>query len=106
MQHSEPGENPEKERDVLLEAMQQSHKQATAVLTTIEAIWGQFDEDAQAILQDVLDACTSDIALLGTYTDIAEHEYLTEEEKEVVAALLLDIQDAIEILASAMDNLL
>ena len=89
-----------------MDTMELSYDDAVYVRDLTLDLWEEFDLETQAILIDVIEIFSDDIDLLGYYVEVAEHEPLTEEELELVFNLMIDIEDGMNILASAIETLL
>lgn len=88
------------------ESMRLSYQQAVAILKTTNDLWDDFDTDTQTVLTQVIEILSDDVKLLGYYVNVSEHEPLSDEEVETVANLMIDIEEGVNILVSAIDNLL
>lgn len=88
------------------EAMEESYLDALDVLDTASAAWEFLTPEEQLALEDVLDVFAADIETLGYYVSLSQEDQLTNEELEFVLNIMIDIEDAIELIATALETLL
>lgn len=88
------------------EALELVYENAVFVYDLTESVWDDLDPKERTVLEDVLFVFSDDIETLGYYLDVSEHEPLTDEEQELVLTIMVDIEEAMEILAQAIERLL
>lgn len=81
-----------------------AHDNALDITDLVLNLYDNVDADMQGFLQEPIGVFMEDVALLGYYIDISEHEPLTQEEQEIVVSLLLKIEDGVTFFAEILDS--
>ena len=87
-------------------ALEMMYEDATAVHGLVTSVWPDLSTEEQQILSPVISVFSQDIEVLGYYLEVSQYEPLSDEDLEILLPIMMDIENAMELLAQAIEQLL